>query len=381
MNVSSRHVWLVSPYDSGSHRVWAQGYMAHSCYRITPMTMAGRFWKWRMQGGAIELAAQARRCLAESGPPDVVLATDMVNLPSWLGLLRGDLPADTPVVLYMHENQITYPWREGEKRDLTYGMINWLSQLTADRICFNSRYHLESWFDELPRLLKHYPDYNHLELVNSVRKRSAVLPVGIDCAAFKKDDVTSESDSQPDSPLILWNQRWEYDKRPDRFFALLQRLQENEVPYRLVVAGQNFRNVPQEFEAARERLGGRIVHWGYLPSRQAYADLLRQSDLVISTADHEFFGISVLEAICAGAFPLLPRRLSYPELIPDSLHPACLYADEDDLYDKAVLRLAAPRPAPPSLRRHVAERYDWPVVARQYDELLDSIVGRTSKRN
>ncbi len=167
MTPSSRHVWLLSPYHSGSHRVWATGYQAHSRHRITLLSLAGRFWKWRMQGGAIELAAQARRILAESSPPDAILATDMVNLPAWLGLLRRELPPSAPVLLYMHENQITYPWREGEKRDLTYGMINWLSQLAADRVIFNSRFHLQSWFDELPRLLKHYPDYNHIELVGA----------------------------------------------------------------------------------------------------------------------------------------------------------------------------------------------------------------------
>ena len=369
MSASPPHIWLLSPYHSGSHRVWALGYQAHSRCRLTPITMAGRFWKWRMQGGAVELAAQARQRLAESGPPDAILATDMVNLPAWLGLLRRDLPALIPVFLYMHENQITYPWREGEKRDLTYGMINWLSQLAADRILFNSRFHLKSWFDELPRLLKHYPDYNRLELVEQVRSRSLAVPVGIDCAYF----AAADRDRAPDRPpLILWNQRWEYDKRPDRFFALLQRLHAEGVPFRLAVAGQNFRNSPAEFDAARAQLADRIVHWGYAPSRRAYADLLRQADLVISVADHEFFGISILEAICAGAFPLLPDRLSYPELIPAELHPACLYAGEEELYRKAVLRLTEPRPAPPSLRRHIAERYAWPVVAAQYDDLLSA---------
>ncbi|HXF60867.1 MAG TPA: glycosyltransferase, partial [Caldilineaceae bacterium] len=177
-------------------------------------------------------------------------------------------------------------------------------------------------------------------------------------------------------PLILWNQRWEYDKRPDRFFALLYRLQAAGIPFRLAVAGENFRNVPAEFEEAKRRLAGHLVHWGYLPSRAAYAELLRQADLVISTADHEFFGISVLEAICAGAFPLLPRRLSYPELIPVALHPACLYTGEEDLLQKAIWRLSQPRPAPPSLRRHVAEQYDWPEVARRYDEWVAETVAR-----
>ncbi len=125
-----------------------------------------------MQGGAIELAAQAARLLETGNMPDAILATDMLNLPAWLALLRGKLPAQTPIVLYMHENQLTYPWRPGESRDLTYAMINWLSQLAADAVIFNSRYHYDAWFGELPNLLKHYPDYNHLRLIEQVQARS-----------------------------------------------------------------------------------------------------------------------------------------------------------------------------------------------------------------
>lgn len=373
METRPRSVWLLSPYDTGSHFAWAEGYLAHTRHDVTLLRMAGRFWKWRMQGGAIELAAQARTHLAETGPPDVILATDMVNVPVWLGLLRRDLPAHIPVVLYMHENQLTYPWREGEARDLTYGMINWLSQLAADRICFNSRFHLESWFDELPRMLKHYPDYNHLSLIDAVRERSCVLPVGIDCELFAPAAGEDQPNGRDHAPLIVWNQRWEYDKRPDRFFALLERLHDAHLPFRLAVAGENFRNVPEEFEAARGRLGARIVQWGYVESRQAYADLLRRAALVVSTADHEFFGISVLEAICAGAHPLLPDRLSYPELIPQALHALCLYEDEDDLFKKTARVLEDLQPAPTALRQHVTERYGWPAVAQQYDDRLQCV--------
>lgn len=362
------HLWLLSPYDTGSHAAWAQGYHNHSRHRITLLTMAGRFWKWRMQGGALELASQARRLLAEESLPDAVLATDMVHLPAWLGLMHAALPGSLPVFCYMHENQLTYPWPPNAKPDPAYALINWLSQVAADGVFFNSRYHLESWFDELPKLLKHYPDYNHLELIEQVRRRSEVMPVGIHAAAFAGDGVQRSGNSQP--PLIVWNQRWEYDKRPDRFFELLYRLQTAHVPFRLAVAGENFRNAPTEFETARHRLADHIVHWGYLPSRAAYIALLAQADLVISTAEHEFFGISVLEAIDAGAFPLLPNRLSYPELIPAELHPACLYADEEDLAQKASRWLTQPRPAPASLRQHIAEHYAWPVVARLYDDRI-----------
>lgn len=109
---------------------------------------------------------------------------------------------------------------------------------------------------------------------------------------------------------MLWKLRWECDIRPERFIALLYRLQAANAPFRVAVAGENSRYIPAEFEEARTRLAERVAHWGHVPSRRDYQALLAQADLVISAADHEFFGISVLEAIVAGAFPLLPQRLS-----------------------------------------------------------------------
>jgi glycosyltransferase involved in cell wall biosynthesis len=359
-------IWLLSPYHTGSHQSWAEGYMRHSRHRIVLLGMPGRFWKWRMQGGSVELAQQARAHLADGDVPHAILATDMVNLPVWLGLLRDVLPPQIPAILYMHENQLTYPWRPGESPDLTYGMINWLSQMVADQVLFNGYFHRESWFAELPRLLKHFPDYNHLSAIDRVAKQSHVLPVGIEIPG--DEERPSSIDEEP--PLILWNQRWEYDKRPDRFFRLLYRLQEDGYPFRLAVAGENFRNAPAEFEEARQRLSERIIHWGYVPDKAGYRRLLRHASLVISTTDHEFFGISILEAIAAGAFPLLPDRLSYPELLPPELRPACLYSNEEELYHKAVIRLKQPRPAPPSLQRHVEDHYSWATVARRYDDFL-----------
>lgn len=367
--MNTTKLWIVSPYHTGSHLSWSQGYIRHSQCQISLLSLAGRFWKWRMQGGAIPLADQAARLLAEQGPPHAILATDMLNLPAWLGLLRGRLPASIPTLLYMHENQLTYPWRPGESPDLTYGVINWLSQLAADRVLFNSRFHLESWFAALPGLLKRFPDYNHLEQIEQVRAKSRALPVGIHPAQGGRCD-----DQAGEPPLILWNQRWEHDKRPDRFFALLYRLQEAGIPFRLAVAGENFRQQPAEFAEARQRLAAQIVHWGYLPARQPYEELLRRADLVISVADHEFFGISILEAVAAGAFPLLPNRLSYPELIPPELRAQILYEDEADLFAKASQRLRQPRSTHPSLQAHVRERFAWSAVAQEYDTVIRDVV-------
>ncbi len=419
-------VWLLNPYHAGSHRAWAEGYAAASRHQVQLLTMEGAFWKWRMYGGAMELARQAEALLDAGDRPDVLLATSMTNLPAFLALTRRRMSA-VPVVLYMHENQLTYPLPAGAKRDLSFGLIQHLSMLVADRVCFNSAYHLRSWFDEVPRLLKHFPDYTHLETIEMTRAKSQVLPVGcdlrrldrytgdapaavvatgdenaaepperseaqskgrsgrpvefasFDCGLspsaqdaepiFRADAPAAHSSKLP--PLILWNQRWEYDKDPDTMLQALYALADEGIPFRVALAGENFRVEPAEFVAARERLGARLVHFGYVADAAAYAQLLWSADVVLSTAIHEFFGVGVVEAIYCGARPVLPDRLSYPELLPPEAHVACLYQDFDGLLARLRAALAEPRGVP-GLREHVA-RFDWSVLAPIYDNLLEDV--------
>ena len=363
------NIWLLNPYHTGSHRAWAEGYAAASRRQVRILAMPGYFWKWRMQGASLELAEQARARLATGERPDVLLATSMVNLPAFLALTRREL-ASTPTVLYMHENQLTYPPPPGAKRDLTYCMIQHLSMLAADRVCFNSAFHLDSWFDELPRLLKHFPDYTHLETVEATRAKSCVLPVGCDLQrldGYARKQVDKETEG---APLILWNQRWEYDKDPETMLRALYALADEGLAFRVALAGANFRVQPAEFTEAQRRLGDRLVHYGYIESDADYARLLWEADIVLSTALHEFFGVSVVEALYCGCLPVLPNRLSYPELIPPAFRARCLYDDFAGLLSRLAAALADPTSQPELAQ--AAARFDWAVQAPVYDAVMES---------
>ena len=153
--------------------------------------------------------------------------------------------------------------------------------------------------------------------------------------------------------------------------AALYALADEGVPFRVALAGENFRVQPAEFTEARERLGARLVHFGFAESEADYARLLWDADVVLSTAVHEFFGVSVVEAIYCGAAPVLPDRLSYPELIPPDFHARCLYDDFAGLLARLRAFLTNPEPLP-GLQRALA-RFDWSMMGPVYDDLLEDV--------
>ncbi|MDE2769913.1 MAG: DUF3524 domain-containing protein [Bacteroidota bacterium] len=369
-------VLALEPWYGGSHRNFVDGLIKNSCHEYELVTMAARFWKWRLQGGAQTLA---RKCsqLAESGfTPDVILASSMVNIPAFLALSRKYI-GNVPVVYYLHENQLTYPLSKEEKRDLSYAYINYLSCLAADQVVFNSEFHYNEFIRALPGLLRVFPDYTHLHTVSEIRAKSRVMHLGMNLQAHARYSNTQGSDR--DSPIVLWNQRWEYDKNPEAFFRLMNRLDDAGCRFRLILAGKRFEEQPSEFDTAFERYADRILHYGYAEDFEEYSRLLHRADIVVSTAIHEFFGIAMLEAIYCGCHPLLPNRLSYPELIPEKLHKPLLHApilydDDESLFTilKAML-MGEERPLPHGTLRGIVEHLDWSVHVEQYDALMASL--------
>ena len=167
----------------------------------------------------------------------------------------------------------------------------------------------------------------------------------------------------------MWNHRWEFDKRPEAFFRALTRALEQGHEFLLSLMGECFQKVPKPFLEAKRTFGDRVIQYGYVPSRTEYYRRLSEGDVIISTAVQENFGISVIEAIRHGCFPLLPERLSYPELIPQEYHRECLYADEGELAAGLCAFLA--NPAEKNGIRHNLSlrmaRFSWDRTIDSYD--------------
>jgi hypothetical protein len=84
-----------------------------------------------------------------------------------------------------------------------------------------------------------------------------------------------------------------------------------------------------------------------------------------------------MEACAAGCMPLLPDRLSYPELVPEKYHAQCIYADQADLVRRLSRLCAEPGHARQGVYqwREIAAAFDLPGQAALMDQELIRIAG------
>ena len=364
------NILLLEPYFTGSHKSWAEDLQNFSSNKIKILSMKGNFWKWRMQGSAITLAEKFNEMNIH---PDLILATDMLDLTTFLSLTRKKT-YNTPTVMYFHENQLSYPWSIKDKDFINkehkhYGFINYSSALTADKVFFNSNYHKDSFLNELKLFLKRSPDHKELHTIEKIKDKSKVLYIGIDLKRFDQYKTKNEG-----PPLILWNHRWEYDKNPEMFFKVLFNLQKKEINYRVAILGERYNSYPSIFDEAKEKLKNKIVHFGYCNSSEEYANWLWKADILPVTNNQDFFGISIMEAIYCNTYPLLPKRLSYPELIPLNYHGEHIYTNEEDLLNKLKFAINNVEEIRNLKFNQIAQAYDWSKMIKTYDQLLLSIV-------
>lgn len=359
-------IWLIEPYFSGSHKKWATDYQKKSSHEVKIFSLKGRNWKWRMHGGAITLAKQV---LSEQDSPDLILATSMLDLTTFTSLTRKKL-GSVPIVYYFHENQWSYPLSHHDKdiqfqRDQHYGFIQLASALSADRVFFNSQYHLDNFLLESKKFLKSMRDCKELDSLFDLQKKCSPLPLGMDLGPFD----SFKKKPQNKRPLILWNHRWEYDKNPKAFFDILKKIDKEKIPFDLALLGQCSGEIPLEFKEAKNYFKERVLAYGHQDSFEDYASWLWKSDIAFNTSHHDFFGMSAVESLYCECYPIFPDRLAYPEHFEG---PVSLYQNDEEAYLQ-LKKVLLSYPKLEGIPTNKSKNYDWKKMSRLYDKTFENL--------
>lgn len=362
-------ILYVEPFEAGSHAQFGEVLRMALPAEWTRIVLPGRHWKWRMRSSAVYATLAAADLL--HADYDVLFASSYLPLAELLGLAPA--LASVPRVLYFHENQLAYPSRgEARERDLHYGVTQLVSALAATACWFNSAYNRDSFLAEGRALLRRMPDAVPPGWIDAIEARARVVPPLLRLGGAPRL-VAPTPEERALGPVILWNHRWEHDKNPEAFFAALDELVRRDVPFRVALAGERYRRAPEVFVRAQRRLAARIVHDAWCPSRAAYEDVLQRAHVAVSTANHEFFGMSMLEATRAGARPVVPRRLAYPELFPAEF----LYDDQEGLVaalERHARAFVAGHDDLRADRSALTERFDISCLGPEYHALLRDLV-------
>jgi len=340
-------VILLEPFYGGSHKQlmdWLTEALGKSTFdfddadctskvEVLLYQLPAKKWHWRARCSALKLAQNVQ--VEECKNTAVLFCSSVLNLSEFLSL-RPDLASKvSKTVVYFHENQLVYPVQTGskkEERDFQYGYNQILTAMVADTVIFNSEFNKTSFIDNINSFFNQQPDCkpDTEQIRQKLESKSHVLhfPVSLLPIAppLEQGDILVDLQCLH----IVWPHRWEHDKNPESFFKVLFQLKDEGHQFKVSVLGESFSQIPAIFNEAKTMLAAEICQFGRLESKEDYHRLLASADVVVSTANHEFFGVAMVEGALAGCHPLAPNRLAYPEIFPKK----CLYRTDQQLFKK-----------------------------------------------
>jgi glycosyltransferase involved in cell wall biosynthesis len=292
--------------------------------------------------------------------------TDLSALKGFCGSIHN-----VPTILYFHENQFAYP-DQGDPNHVVERQITSLySAIAAEQLVFNSKFNKTTFLQGVKRLLKKLPDGIPSGIVESLENKSEIISVPLmpltPLPSPSQNDIPS-SVAPAEVIDIVWNHRWEHDKGTEALETIVSMLVKSGIDFRFHLIGQSFRKIPQSVENSISLLEQyqRLGTSGFIENRDEYLDLLAHSQIVLSTAQHEFQGLAVLEAIQAGCIPVVPDALAYQEFVDSQFR----YSDVNE----ALLLIKRFADAQDSIAPELPESVNFSFVASAWDRLISEML-------
>jgi len=327
--------------------------MRYSRHHWTLLRLPPRRIERRLAAAAHWFAEQLSRHWV--GRVDLLFTSEAMNLADLLRFVPE--LATKPAVAYFHDNQLP---PVGTAPDNPLQVVNISTATAATEIWFNSRYHQRTFLARAKALVEQLPELAGHDPLPQITDKAQFMPPPVDqtpcreIAALEKierDKRTLFADTR-DADVALLNE------------ALTKLLRREK--YKLITVGP--------LNGLDDDLPRRTVSEDDEP---AQIRALFEAAVLVSTrpaAPHDHHAIRALQL---GCWPVFPSTGCYPELLPQSLHPLCLY-DRNDV-DRMVMQLQNVWwiEQPPNYIEELAvilSRFDAVQACQAIDDRLEQLV-------
>ena len=159
-----------------------------------------------------------------------------------------------------------------------------------------------------------------------------------------------ELNCEPRDNIIVFTNRWDNEKRPQDFLAMMELLWKFRQDFEVLVttSRSKFRSNRPELVSAVAAVNFPITVRSGL-SKWEYYEKLNKAKVFVTTSIEENFGYCLVEAMLMGVTPVARQGLSHDELAPDG----CLFDSIDYGAELCNLFLDKPLPAPGLRARHM----------------------------
>lgn len=349
------NILILDPFLGESHNSFWKAFQKNSVHNIEISTFPSKHWK--LSSG---LSSHVE---VEKNKYDLFIASDFFDIATFKGL--NPKLAHIPFICYFHENQLEYPVMAKDKRDDVFSLINYRNFLSSDANAFNSLWNYNSFKSGVSRLRKSMPSaFRRLIDINLISgKPPHIIYPG---HFFNELPITISKKG----PLrIVWNHRWEHDKGTDTLLDLCKHIRDKNLNCLLDLCGEKSKNSNLGHKI-KDILKDKLVNEAPYEDKFDYYKALSKAHIVLSTAKHEFFGISVLEGILHGACPILPNKLSYPELYSEYFENISFYETTDEL-KSTVERLTTGQAAVPKIKTNeIFKKFQFQKSKEKLDKLV-----------
>ena len=116
------------------------------------------------------------------------------------------------------------------------------------------------------------------------------------------------------------------------------------------------------------------MQFGYATSFNEYANWLWKADILPVTSEQDFFGASIIEAVYCNNTPLLPNRLTYPELFNYKNNSNLFYENKNDLLEKLDHLINYFNNLKQKNSQINTKKFDWRNMIKYYDNTFEKFI-------